>query len=464
MTTGNVDAEQLEELARRLDGETGDGGVSGELSSVFTRASNLGASGDLSALQSMPTWLSDTGPDLRNRAGYARLGSGDPTAGLRLAGYTNDELDAYDGVVPADALITLNTLAANGNADDDVFERQHRETIDEYLGRIAGHYGEMLPGLEGHGETIETIISDGADWFSLTSAGAVVANAGLSMWKAARWERYFVSAPGAWLPGQLGNYLRSSPTINRLLMIPGQTAARWEARIFGGAWDAARGSWLARTPLVGGITPNGVANFIVGNDRLANALNFRPGSDLAARVASRVPGGLRAAQTNMTWIGRNAYSGLRGLGATRWGASVGSVISTARATGALRFLGVGGGVLATGLSVANLVAQGNPVDAWNEADGAQEKAGYAADWVEVGFNASLTAAMVAPSPWTLGAAAVTGIVWGGLKVVEHWDDITEWSGDAWDATTEFTGDAVDAVTDVGGDLVDGAKDLVGDLF
>jgi hypothetical protein len=114
--------------------------------------------------------------------------------------------------------------------------------------------------------------------------------------------------------------------------------------------------------------------------------------------------------------------------------------------------------------VANLVAQGNPVDAWNEADGAQEKAGYAADWVEVGFNASLTAAMVAPSPWTLGAAAVTGIVWGGLKVVEHWDDITEWSGDAWDATTEFTGDAVDAVTDVGGDLVDGAKDLVGDLF
>jgi hypothetical protein len=457
MTTGNVNAEQLEELARQLDGETGDGGVSAELSSVFTRAANLGASDDLSPLQSMPTWLTDTAPDLRTRAGYARLDSGDPTAGLRLAGYTGEDLDAYDGAVPADALITLNTLAANGNAEDDVFERQHREPIDDYVARIAAHYAEMLPGLDGHAGTIETVISNGVDWFSLTSAGAVVGTAGLNLYKAARWERYFLSAPGTWLPGQLGNYLRSNQTINRLLSIPGQTAARWEARIFGGAWDAARGSWLGRTPFLAGVNANRVANFLVGNDMLARGLNFR-------YLEATAPASFRAAQASMVRVGSSAYTMLRAAGSSRWASSLGSVATTARASGALRFLGVAGGVAATGLSVANLVAQGNPVDAWNEADGAQEKAGYAADWVEVGFNASLTAAMVAPNPWTIGAAAVTGIVWGGLKVVEHWDDITEWSGNAWDATTEFTGDAVDAVTEVGGDLVDGAKDFVGDLF
>ncbi|MER7840145.1 hypothetical protein ABTY98_30700 [Streptomyces sp. NPDC096040] len=44
--------------------------------------------------------------------------------------------------------------------------------------------------------------------------------------------------------------------------------------------------------------------------------------------------------------------------------------------------------------------------------------------------------MVAPNPVTVGLAIGTGLVYGGAKVVEHWDDIkagagkaAEWAGD-----------------------------------
>ncbi len=459
MTFANANPDHLEELARRLDGNSGEGGVGGDLTSMFTRASGLDASDTMASLRPLQTWVTDTGPDLRNRAGYARLDEGDPTAGLRLAGFSTEDIANFDGEVPADALIMANSLAANGNGDDDPFQRQHREEIDEYLARIAGHYAEQLPGLEGHGETIASLLEDGADWINFTAAATVVGSTAANIYRASRWQGFFLSAPKSWFPTSLGTFIRGNPTVNRLLMIPGRHAATLEARVFGGAWDWARNSRLANTALFG-LTPNNVANFVVGNDRLASALSFKPGMDFAERAAARASMGTRAANARLDWVARNTYTGLRALGNSRWASTAGTAFNTARASGALRFMGVAGGAVATGFSVANLVAQGNPVDAWNEANGAQEKAGYLADWAEVGFNASLTAAMVAPTPWTVGAAVVTGVIYGGLKVVEHWDDITN----AVDTAVDWTGDRLEDAGEGISDAADAVGDFVGDLF
>jgi hypothetical protein len=56
--------------------------------------------------------------------------------------------------------------------------------------------------------------------------------------------------------------------------------------------------------------------------------------------------------------------------------------------------------------------------------------------------------MIAPNPVTIGAAVVTGVIYGGLKIAENWDSITEGVGNAVDAVGEGLGDAADAVGDL----------------
>ena len=147
------------------------------------------------------------------------------------------------------------------------------------------------------------------------------------------------------------------------------------------------------------------------------------------------------------------------------GGGLSGVLAGARAAGSAggvsRFLGVGGGVAATALSGANLVAQGNPWTALQE-NGTE----YVADLAEFGFNASLTAVMVAPTPFTVGAVAVTGIAYAGLEIWNHRDDIVQLAqgvgplvADSFDAARDFAGDALDT----GRDLVDGALDTAADI-
>jgi hypothetical protein len=117
-----------------------------------------------------------------------------------------------------------------------------------------------------------------------------------------------------------------------------------------------------------------------------------------------------------------ATNAARGAGALRTGLG-----AAAKTAGFLRGAGIVGGVLSTGFSAANVISQGNPVDAFK-----RKGAAYVADVAEVGFNASLTATMVAPSPVTIGLAVGTGLIYGGAKVVQHWDDIKEGAGKAAD--------------------------------
>ncbi len=98
--------------------------------------------------------------------------------------------------------------------------------------------------------------------------------------------------------------------------------------------------------------------------------------------------------------------------------------------GLMRGLGVVGGVYSTTTGVMNLIEQGNPIDAFE-----REGAGYVADVAETAFSASTTAFLIAPNPVTGAIAVTTGIVWAGAEVVDHWDDITDFAGDAWDTVT-----------------------------
>jgi hypothetical protein len=187
--------------------------------------------------------------------------------------------------------------------------------------------------------------------------------------------------------------------------------------------------WMA------GVTPNKLINGLVGNDVLA------------ARYGGLTHSGqrvVRAGQASLSAVASNIYSRGRGVGWTRSTAALKGADGAARAGGLLRVAGVGGSALATGFSAANVIAQGNPCDAFKE-----NGVGYIADIVEVGFNASLTAAMVAPNPVTIGLAVGTGVIYGGLKIAEHWEEVTEWTSEA----VESVGDAVDSAVDKGKEIL-----------
>lgn len=124
----------------------------------------------------------------------------------------------------------------------------------------------------------------------------------------------------------------------------------------------------------------------------------------------------------------------------KWVNAPGSMLRTAgwadplkfRTSGlaALRGLGIVGGVVSTGAGVANLVQQGNPIDAFE-----REGAGYVADVAETAFSASTTAFLIAPNPVTGALAVGSGLVWAGAEVVDNWDDISETASKAWDAVS-----------------------------
>ncbi len=103
--------------------------------------------------------------------------------------------------------------------------------------------------------------------------------------------------------------------------------------------------------------------------------------------------------------------------------------------GAMRALGVAGGVYNTATGLVNLYEQGNPVEAFK-----RDGAGYVADVAETAFSASTTAFLIAPNPVTAGLAVGTGLVWAGAEVVDHWDDITETASDLKDKAGEVWDD------------------------
>jgi hypothetical protein len=426
----NVNPDDLDQLAKLLDGK---GGLAEKLTEAFTRASNLGVSGQLAAIKPMQTWAADNPPDIRKRAALVR--------------------------------------------EEQLFERGDRETYSEWLARIEAHYLAKVPGFEKLSEKqIEEFLNDVSDVTTAVKIGGITLTSGIAMgtvmfqnswhsgWLRAAvnsgwWERggalrtwagtglrgitpgvlRSVAAPGSWLPGQLGNWFARSSTYQSISRIPFTATTR--ATLLGHAWDAFRALPGVRSPFV----TKGI-NFLVGSDALAvryggashsGALIARAGQASLLRVgrAASYFQKLNNARPAVIAAGKTASPFLKGLGAA------------AKTGGFFRVAGVGASALATGVSIANVAAQGNPAAAFRK-----KGAGYVADLAEVGFNASLTAAMVAPNPVTIGLAVGTGLVYGGAKVVEHWDEIKDGGGKAIDW-------AGDKLSKAGEGLADGAKSV-----
>ncbi|MFJ9421561.1 PE-PGRS family protein [Streptomyces sp. NPDC101249] len=409
-----VNPDDLERLADLMDGR---GGLASKLDEAFSRAASLGVTDRLASLRPMRTWIAETAPDLRKRAAIAR--------------------------------------------DDQVFERGDRETYSEWLARVEAHGLAKAPGLDGIGEKKIADFLDGAgDIAGVVKVGGTTTFAGLSLtgvlyrnsWhsgllragvKSTWWDRggtirkttgaslrgfsvgeiRSLVAPGSWMPGQVGNAFARSSLYQDASRIP-FTASR-RLSLLGTVWDGFRAMPVLRSPAVS----RGI-ELVVGSDELAmkyggrthsEALVSRAGHTSLVRVfrSASYLQKLNNARPAVIAAGKARSPFLKGAGAA------------AGAGGFIRWAGIGTSIVSTGISVANVCAQGNPRAAFKK-----KGAGYVADLAEVGFNASLTAAMVAPNPVTVGLAVGTGILYGGAKAVEHWEDIktaggkaTDWVGD-----------------------------------
>ncbi len=209
---------------------------------------------------------------------------------------------------------------------------------------------------------------------------------------AANLAAFFNASSVAILGGKsLISYFKTSKVLNA----PGT----FTARLINGHWDKlARvpraGSWLAR------VSPSVIA-----------------GSDEAAMLAGYMRKGAfylpTSTEANLLKVAQRG-----GLG------------QAAKAAGWIRGAGVVGSAGATAWGVANLATMDH-AKAWKE-----DKAKYLSNWTGTAFNASLTAAMIAPNPVTVGLAVGTGVAYAGTLIWDNADkieaaaeDAADWVGD-----------------------------------
>ncbi len=273
--------------------------------------------------------------------------------------------------------------------------------------------------------------------------------------------------------------------------------------------DGGLGSWLAPAfgfgndlkgaagDLINAFGSRGVATLLAGRDLITGGA-VAPVGRFAASLASLGAGGLelpglggREARQLVNQLNARA-SGLGSSVARLLGGAPESltrnIFRVAGSAGVLRWGGVAGGLLSTGLGVADLVSQGNPITAFQN-----DPSGYTVDLTGTLSSATMTIALAFPGPGTAIAAGIAAGLYGGALIWDNWDNITDWGeaawdwttdawdtttdavDNAWDSTTDFVSDtaddvgetmtgAADTALDAAGGLVDGVGDLAGGLF
>ncbi|MGW4457547.1 PE-PGRS family protein [Streptomyces albidoflavus] len=458
MSLRMANPEDLEYLAKLLDGRDG---LADRLDEAFTRAAQLGVTGHLAPLKPIRPWTRDQAKDLRMRALRLRLENGDPTAGLLLVGATPKELEKYGPKITPETFLLANSVAASDTPEAKKLGRRKGEMFGDWIARLEAHALVQVPGLNLHEPSLVEFIKIGGDAVNVAAAAQTVVGSGASWtnvmvgnavktgrlgpakvalqtrwgqpgsnfalrWASRRLGRYnpairSLSAPGSWLPGQLGSMAARSPAYQMVADVPftsGALGDRW-----GRGMDAARRNRFMHARLFR-TTPNQALNFLAGSDEVAK---------LHGGVTHSGQAVTRAGQANLLTVGRS-----------------GGFRAAVKTAGMWRGAGVVGSVSAAGFSVANIVTMNHGKE-WKKS-----KAGYTANYAEFAFNASLTAATVAPNPVTVGLAVGTGVVYGGLKTVEHWDDVKKGAGKA----VDWVGDNA---SKAGAGMLDGARKLSGAL-
>jgi hypothetical protein len=393
--------DSLEHLAKLFDGR---GNLRDRLDEAFTRASRLGVTDKLSSLKPLRGWTDDTAVDLRRRAAVLRAENGDPKAAALYAGFKPEDMKG--GELPPDAMLIANAAVANGGQfDPGWLKRKPGETYQDWLQRIPGDAAAKVSGNENIGEVV-------GDYIELTALASTVPGA-FKMAAAGTMHliKYFKN----------GTFLKA-PGTTLAQILKGRPPSYIPARI------AQLGAQIGRT------TPTAVLDVLTGSDKLA-----------------QIHGGkLWAWEANLLKTGKNAGTAARVAGASRLGAFASGAGTALRTAGWWRAAGVGGSAVATVVGAVDVIQEGNPVDAFK-----RDKAGYVAKVSGVAFNASLTAAMVAPNPVTIGAAVVTGAVYGVATIVDNWDTVRQFPGKVADAGRW----AGKKIGEGAGKLVDGAKSL-----
>jgi hypothetical protein len=471
-------ADALTDLADRLPG-------------LLSAADGLDVGGEVAQLRTAPTWASETAVDLRARIGLVeRMEHGDTT--FTSFKVSSEELrQMAGGSMPVDEQLYALEAAeqARGHGDPGLLDWDGSQSFSDWIEKVEARALSHLPLLDDQGELIEKGIHAFDEYQDLLKAGgmASLAVANLSKTQAysllfkvtsrwgeagatalegrdmalrAEWLRKGIAAvdnlylggkrtlyaPGTtlpWLKAQAVKYILKSQTFDEALAAArtATVAGRDGERLT--AWasflnqpfirdNTDRLVDLAKAPAVG---------------RLANITGNVFGRPWETRVLNE------AGVLEDVVVGRNATN-LLSVGRAEGLLQVGKV------AGGLRVLGIAGSAFATGDSLVGLVnsfGSHEEQEAWTQG-GAGGKAKVIGDVAEVAFNGSLTAAMIAPSPVTWGAVAVTGVVYGGARLVEHWDDVTDAVGDAADWTGDRLDDAADAVGDTISDGVEAVKD------
>ncbi|MEU7886107.1 hypothetical protein AB0B54_11475 [Microbispora bryophytorum] len=419
--------EELERLAGLMDD------LNRSADEVFKRAWPLQASQFVTPLGEMPGWGSDTAKELRRRAAIGRLQTGDPFAGLAWAGFPPLEIVANGNKIDPATLISVNSVAdwANKTGNSD-FQRKPGESLDDYLTRLqAAAVAHAIPALEPHEATVANILKIVGDVRGVTTAAPIVTTQAVSLSRVLLNNQVLkpalktlidtavqgkanalakkliprtrsVAAPGTGLAGLTRQlFMKSKLYRDYVSLLPHQL------EMDGAAKAVTTGRALAGTRV------NNFLNLAFGDNRLAELLADKTRAGVKVQVSGE-------ANLLKVWSATADPKKMEAAAAilkveptalTRLGV-------VARTAGAVRSLGIVGGVASTGYSVANVISQGDPREAFK-----RNGAGYIADVAEMGFNASLTVAMVCPNPFAIGATVVTGAVYVGAKVVEHWDDI-----------------------------------------
>jgi len=458
--------------------------LAASLPGLCSRAAALDARVDVAGLNGAAEWADDTVKDLQRRIGVLeQMAEARPTfGGVRMTGPQALEI-AGQRMHVEDALVALRATDTGADAwesDDPAnlsewFEKLQAQALQKLTGMTDSEQAKALVDayhdirdLEGASSaaiatTSQLLLKGGpalVRWLGEHRVTAALDELGRPMNNPALANRLRAAFEFA-----DNNYLRARTTFSA----PGTFVPNLTQRLLLKASPAIENfdDWVATmsaktkpyTVLVRGepaAEPTLLAQFLRSQTGtrattwVSDILKTTQSGQLAQRLAGW---GQRLVGTGWT----NTATGMtygRGAGNLFTLARQTDLATMAKTAGALRVVGVAGSAYATVDGAVGLWNNRHEnAKAWSEG-GVTGKAHVVGEYAETAFNASMTAALIAPNPVTVGLVAVTGVVWAGAEVVEHWDDITH----AADVAVDWAGDRAEDVKDWAGDRLDDIKD------